>query len=211
LFVVTRETPKRIALGYMSEDQKWAERAVSRRLRKIARFYHGEMKFSDEAYKFYVEWYATPGTRYHRGLGHPRMQQYLQRKQNHFFALAMICQACMPGTLTSTVSRSAAELAVLLLEQIEPNMIWAFDSAGRDKVGMFANKLLRYLTTLGDSVTRRKALSYFYAEVSEQDFNASLALLVQLRKVEIDDGRIALRLTKKEREELARKEREVTV
>lgn len=193
LFVVSRDPVKRIAMDYQTDDQKWAEKAVRRRLRKIAQFYHGEMKFSDSAYKFYVEWYAEPGTRYSRGLTHPRMQQYLQRKQNHFFALAMICQACMPGKLTYEISRAAAELAVLLLEQIEPNMIWAYESAGRDKVGMFANKLLRYLMQAGVSVTRRRALTYFYADVSEKEFNEALALLVQLRKVSIDDGRISVR------------------
>lgn len=191
LFVVERTAKGRIPFDGPTPSKIKAEADIAARLAQIHEFYCGEMKFSKAAYQFYREWYV--GERYDKGISHPRLAYYISRKQNHFFAASMICQALMG--LSMTVSLEAAQLAVSLLESIEPNMPLAFagvSSDDKDPALKMQQRILGYVARYKSGVTLRELFIAFASEVRFENMEIAVDHLISAKQFMRESGKIKI-------------------
>lgn len=183
LFVVETKSKGRLPFRTPTPEQLAAEKEIAQRFKEIQEFYRGEMNFSPEAYEFYKTWYV--GERYDKGVSHPRLEYYVSRKQNHFFATAMICQAIIEPSMT--VSLDAAKLAVDLLESIEPNMPLAFAGVGvdeKDPAMRLSTRIISYVARYPKGVTIKELFRAFYTEIRFEDMEAAVEHLVKARQLQ---------------------------
>lgn len=189
LFVVETTSKGRIPYQPMTPDQISARAEVARRLREIHEFFRGRMTFTLEAWAFYQAWYT--GERYDKGIAHPRLVHYLSRKQSHFFSAAMICQALLG--LSMVIGLDAVQLAVLLLESIEPNMHLAFAGVGSDSKNpamQFGARFVAYISRFPSGIGIKDLFLAFSGEITFDQCQEAVEHLKAAKQIVSSGGKI---------------------
>lgn len=129
----------------------------------------GEFSFSTEARAFYEEWYLDP-KRFPRTVDE-RVTGYYERKHIHVLKVAMAVSLAEKDELV--LERRDLELAIALLDSIEPGMKRSFASVGRN---IYATDLER----IRAQINSKGGTGMAYGEIIRYNYHA-------LNKLQIDE------------------------
>jgi hypothetical protein len=107
----------------------------------------GEMKLTEEAFKWGEQWYAQHWKDKHEHLDQDQFGGYLARKQTHIHKLAMILSASRGNTLT--ITPEILEESAALVTGLEPDMNRVFSKIGQNEVTRLSGKLLELVAAAG--------------------------------------------------------------
>jgi len=154
------------------------------RLRGIAAR-QGTVKFSDEAKKWYIDWYDKARSKpVEPGL----IGGYFERKQDHLIRVATILRLSQDSEAELVLTVPTLERALRALEGIEPSLPLAFKDIGTTDEGRFQELVRWHLVRHGGTVNHTPLLQAFVGRASSTTVTQALYALVDAGMV-VENGR----------------------
>lgn len=125
---VYEDTRLRVAIPELTPEQLVLQRALVHDLAHIAAL-KGEFTFSPEARDFYIHWYEVDQDKA-MSSGDYRIAGYFERKHIHALKVAMCLSLSQNDSLV--LQPRDLQVAISLLEEIEPGMYKAFSAVGKN-------------------------------------------------------------------------------
>lgn len=138
------ESDTRVAFPKMSDEQKALRKDLAHDLAVISQL-KGEMRLDDAAHKLYEDWYNSPSA-LNRATDH-RISGYFARKHIHVLKTAMALSLAESDSLV--VGERDVEMALTLLENLEPGMHKAFVSVGRNTFSTDLDRIRKQVDRTG--------------------------------------------------------------
>lgn len=145
----------------------------------------GEIKFSPDGERAYINWYKSYDAALGRGeypVEDPRFAYYAERRATHIRKLMIALSASRSDSLI--MNAQDFDRANKLLRAAELKMHRTFGGFGRAKGAIDAQRVLDYVQSL-EAVSRSEILNKFYRDVGAQEFKAIEELMQQMQVVEI--------------------------
>jgi hypothetical protein len=180
IFVVERNSAENlIAWPESQKNSKELREALVSDLTQIHGL-KGEFQKTKAARDFYEDWYIA--FRKAPVSDDPRFKGYFARKPITVLKLAMIYAAAQSGRLL--LEQEHIERGIYALNQIEPDMIHAFGSSGRNDLAKTMGDIMIYMARK-KSASQGNILGAFHRDVSGKDLGLILDDLVKMKELRI--------------------------
>jgi len=156
--------------------------AILRELEKIAQT-HGVMRFSEDAERFFCDWYMEFYSK--RFLVPGPVAAYLERKQDHLIRLAMLLQLTLePGNLE--LKRESLEQALAILDTIEEDTSAIVEYVATEP-GMRQAQIILETLRRHKELPESTLLRLVWRSMSTpRQFNELVAMLVKARVIAVE-------------------------
>lgn len=185
IIFIVEEVKRKLVPKYMPTQEELAlQELLTRDIQRIAQLV-GEVTFSPEAEKLYVEWYIDQDTALSAGrpaISDPRFAGYCERRATHLQKLMIICSASRGDDLV--IQDVDFVTALKLLTDAEKNMPKTFGGLGKSRMSDESNVIINYIQKVG-TTTRTVLLRQFYRDVDPQTLSNIEALMTQMGVVKI--------------------------
>jgi len=138
----------------------------------------GEMTFSDEGERWFVNWYEKSP---HKSSSDMRFVGYFDRRHIHLLKAAMLISASFGNE--KIITELHLRSALYILEQHEEKMVNAFGSAGRSVHAPDIDFMLKCISDL-KVVSREQLLKAVWREISPKDIDIVLKTLIDMKHIE---------------------------
>ena len=173
IFVYETDEVIRIPFPTITPEMANSRARFITRLHQIEKI-TGVFVWSNEARSFYDQWYQT--------LVYPTdpiMRGYFRSKHIQLLKVTMLLS--LADRLSLVIERETLEVALALLDSIEPNMAKLSCGVGRNELAQPTNKLLEYIQMSGEIVSEKDLLRFCYRDMSPQEV---FSVLQHLEKTE---------------------------
>jgi hypothetical protein len=143
LFVVQEDTPRRFAAP--PPPDKELRKKLLQYILKVKREYKGEIKFSEDGWKWFDYWYNT------RKDTHTEIKQfsgYYERKPDHVIRLAMLLLVCY-GYKEMFLTPELLKEALAVLDWLETQLPDAFEALQENQIGEEQMRVLEMIKKNG--------------------------------------------------------------
>lgn len=184
IFIVEDQKRKIVPKHTMSEDEKKLQGALLRDLERISKL-SGEVKFTPEAEKLYVDWYTAEDTKLANGqpaIEDTRFAGYCERRATHIRKLMIICSVSRGDDLT--IKAEDFLKARNLLESAERNMHKTFGGLGRARNSSLLEDVKNYIEQV-KVTTRQTVIMKFYRDLSPTDLSEIEITLQQMKVIKV--------------------------
>ena len=180
IFVYSAQRGKPVPIPHVSQEQLDAWDRCLVRAREINQL-SGRFTFDDESRAFWEDWYtklhdtkAYETSRFRR--------DYLETKPEFVLKVAMLTSLSESNDMTMT--KQQLELAIALLEQIEPQMHVAFESSGRNELSNIGLQIKEYVLRSPAPVTYPKILAEFWSEAESGEIKDIVDHLIKTHQLQ---------------------------
>lgn len=145
----------------------------------------GEVTFSEEAEKIYIDWYIKQDTALSNNqppIPDSRFAGYCERRATHLQKLMLLCTASRGDDLmiqAEDVNRSLA-----LLKSAETHMHKTFGGLGKSRMSDETDMVMTYIKNIG-TTTRKALLQKFYRDIDAQTLSNVEALMQQMGTLKV--------------------------
>jgi hypothetical protein len=179
IFIVEENKRKLVPKYIPTQKELDLKEVLLRDLERIAQL-GGEITFTPEAEKMYVDWYIQQDTDFANGkpaVTDHRFAGYCERRATHLQKLMLLTSASRGDDLTITPQDFL--LAKKLLESAEVNMGKTFGSLGKSKVSEPTDQVMLFVKKLGVT-TRKLVLNQFYRDIDPDTLSKIEVTMIQM-------------------------------
>jgi hypothetical protein len=184
IFIVEERKGKIVPECFVTPELEELGGKLQRDLERISQL-KGEVKFSDEARKLYVEWYKTESEKTEQGnpaVKDTRFAGYVERRATHIRKLMLVCSAARGDDLI--IQGADFRTALGLMLEAERHMGKTFGGLGKGRLSDSTETVINFIKDMG-TTTRSKLLSTFYRDLDVFTLNQIEAQLQEMKVLEI--------------------------
>jgi len=172
IFVVEEQVRCRVPMPKLTPAEKQLRDDISHDL-EIISLLKGSFRMTDEASKFYEDWYIQ-SSNYHID---KKFWGYMERKHTHLLKVSMLLSVSRSNDLIITLDDITT--ALQLLNNLEPKMIDAFGAAGRSPMALDIGDVSDVIRNVG-TITKKQLLKGIWRDVAPESLDKSLLALRQM-------------------------------
>lgn len=154
-----------VAHPFVANDQEEAWLRCINRGKEISTKMCGAFSWTDDAHKWFEEWYTKHKQTSIKETKHYR-QSWSNSKHDQALKLAMLLQLGKSNKLLITVEN--LERALKLIEEVEANLDTVFEGAGRNEQSSVANKIIMLIRTQG-YISKKKLFRDMYSDATRAE------------------------------------------
>lgn len=185
IIFIVEEIKRKIVPKYIPtrEEQEMKETLI-RDLERISML-SGEILFTPEAEKLYIDWYIQQDTELSAGrpvITDSRFAGYCERRATHIQKLMLLTSASRGDDLKITADDFHRAMKLLL--GAEKNMPKTFGGLGKSKTSEPTDQIISYIKKVG-TTTRKLLLQHFYRDVDANTLAQVETTMMQMGTVKI--------------------------
>jgi hypothetical protein len=180
---VYREDYNLVAEPKMTDEQKKLRQDLTHDLAHIASL-EGQMQYANkEVFEYYKDWYENPERI--KEARDSRLAGYFSCKADHIRKVAMLISLAEGDTLK--IDLHHFKTALNLVEELEPGMLKALSSVGKNPFNTDFDRIIEQVMTNG-RITYKKLFNMNVFALEKRQFDESLETLVELDKIVVKNG-----------------------
>jgi hypothetical protein len=173
-------------LGQPGDRELECKKALLDHLKVLSGLY-GEVTLASGVHEFLENWYKTEWKEKARRC-HPKMRTYFSRSRVHILKLAMACH--FSDNLDMVLTREDFQMALDMLESIEPHMTLCLSAAGRNENNRLTKDILEYIASAPDGfVTLPDLLTQYQTELNFEGLRTIIEDLRIMGKLQEHEGK----------------------
>lgn len=185
IIFIVEEIKRKIVPKYIpTREEEEMKETLIRDLERIS-ILSGEILFTPEAEKLYIDWYVQQDTELSAGrpvITDPRFAGYCERRATHIQKLMLLTSASRGDDLKITVDDFHRAMKLLL--SAEKNMPKTFGGLGKSKTSEPTDQIISYIKKVG-TTTRKLLLQHFYRDVDATTLAQVETTMMQMGTVKI--------------------------
>lgn len=184
IFIVEEKKRKLVPKYIPTQEEIELGEVLVRDLERISHM-AGEVTFTPEAEKLYIEWYTEQDTALSEGkpaIADPRFNGYCERRATHLQKLMLLTSASRSDDLK--IEAEDFHTALKLLTNAEINMPKTFGGLGKAKSSDAQETVIEFIKSRG-VVTRTEILRRFYRDIDSATLSAIEVTIQQMGVVKV--------------------------
>ncbi len=184
IFIVEEVKKKIIPKYVVTKEEVQFREVLQRDIERVSQL-AGEITFTPEAEKLYIDWYIEQDTALSAGkpvITDSRFAGYCERRATHIQKLSIICSASRGDDLK--INSDDFHRAIKLLTDAEKNMPKTFGGLGKSKMSDQSDVVINFIKNVGIT-TRKVILQKFYRDIDPVTLANVEALMQQMGVVKI--------------------------
>ena len=185
IIFVVEEVKRKIIPKYIpTQEELEMQEVLQRDLERISQL-AGEITFTEDAEKLYIDWYIDQDKKLSAGLPavpDTRFAGYCERRATHLQKLMIICSASRCDDLK--ISAADFNRALSLLHMAELNMPKTFGGLGKSRMSDETDAVMGYIKSVR-TTTRKILLQKFYRDLDPNTLAQVESLMTQMGVLKI--------------------------
>lgn len=185
IIFVVEEVKRKIIPKYIpTQEELEMQEVLQRDLERISQL-AGEITFTEDAEKLYIDWYIDQDKKLSAGLPavpDTRFAGYCERRATHLQKLMILCSASRCDDLK--ISAADFNRALSLLHMAEINMPKTFGGLGKSRMSDETDAVMGYIKSVR-TTTRKILLQKFYRDLDPNTLAQVEALMTQMGVLKI--------------------------
>ena len=185
IIFIVEEVKRKIIPKYIpTQEELEMQEVLQRDLERISQL-AGEITFTEDAEKLYIDWYIDQDKKLSAGLPavpDTRFAGYCERRATHLQKLMIICSASRCDDLK--ISAADFNRALSLLHMAEINMPKTFGGLGKSRMSDESDAVMSYIKSVR-TTTRKILLQKFYRDLDPNTLAQVEALMTQMGVLKI--------------------------
>ena len=185
IIFVVEEVKRKIIPKYIpTQEELEIQEVLQRDLERISQL-AGEITFTEDAEKLYIDWYIDQDKKLSAGLPavpDTRFAGYCERRATHLQKLMIICSASRCDDLK--ISAADFNRALSLLHMAELNMPKTFGGLGKSRMSDETDAVMSYIKSVR-TTTRKILLQKFYRDLDPNTLAQVESLMTQMGVLKI--------------------------
>lgn len=185
IIFVVEEVKRKIIPKYIpTQEELEMQEVLQRDLERISQL-AGEITFTEDAEKLYIDWYIDQDKKLSAGLPavpDTRFAGYCERRATHLQKLMILCSASRCDDLK--ISAADFNRALSLLHMAEINMPKTFGGLGKSRMSDETDAVMSYIKSVR-TTTRKILLQKFYRDLDPNTLAQVEALMTQMGVLKI--------------------------
>ena len=185
IIFIVEEVKRKIIPKYIpTQEELEMQEVLQRDLERISQL-AGEITFTEDAEKLYIDWYIDQDKKLSAGLPavpDTRFACYCERRATHLQKLMILCSASRCDDLK--ISAADFNRALSLLHMAEINMPKTFGGLGKSRMSDETDAVMSYIKSVR-TTTRKILLQKFYRDLDPNTLAQVEALMTQMGVLKI--------------------------
>jgi len=185
IIFVVEEVKRKIIPKYIpTQEELEMQEVLQRDLERISQL-AGEITFTEDAEKLYIDWYIDQDKKLSAGLPavpDTRFAGYCERRATHLQKLMILCSASRCDDLK--ISAADFNRALSLLHMAEINMPKTFGGLGKSRMSDETDAVMSYIKSVR-TTTRKILLQKFYRDLDPNTLAQVESLMTQMGVLKI--------------------------
>lgn len=185
IIFIVEEVKRKIIPKYIpTQEELEMQEVLQRDLERISQL-AGEITFTEDAEKLYIDWYIDQDKKLSAGLPavpDTRFAGYCERRATHLQKLMILCSASRCDDLK--ISAADFNRALSLLHMAEINMPKTFGGLGKSRMSDETDAVMSYIKSVR-TTTRKILLQKFYRDLDPNTLAQVEALMTQMGVLKI--------------------------
>lgn len=185
IIFIVEEVKRKIIPKYVpTQEEQEIQEVLQRDLDRISQL-SGEITFTPDAEKLYIDWYIEQDVQLSAGkpaITDPRFAGYCERRATHLQKLLILCSASRGDDLK--INSDDFTKALKLLHSAERQMHKTFGGLGKSRMSDESDMIINYIKKV-QVTTRKLLLQKFYRDIDPATLANIEALMQQMGVVKI--------------------------